>query len=56
MANAALEHPAQFSAVTLDKALNQLVKAHLKGARHIKQNGEEILFQWRSMVTGNSAS
>jgi hypothetical protein len=54
MVNTTLELPAQFSTMPFGKALNLLAKSHLKEARHIEQNREEILFHWRSMVKGNS--
>jgi sugar-specific transcriptional regulator TrmB len=54
--NATLELPAQFSTMPFDRALNLLAKAHLKETRHIEQNREEIIFQWYSLVKGNSAS
>jgi len=54
--NATLQRPSQFSAIPFDKALDLLVKAHLKEARGIEQEKEEILSQWHSIIKGDSAS
>ena len=53
--NATVKRPAEFSAVPFGKALDLLVKAHLREARNIEQDKDEILSQWRSMITGDSA-
>jgi sugar-specific transcriptional regulator TrmB len=53
--NATLKHPAEFSAIPFDKALDLLVKAHLKETQSIEQDKEEILSQWRSMIKGAAA-
>ena len=42
--------PAEFSAVSFDKALELLVKAHKKESQNIEQEKDEILEQWRSMT------
>jgi sugar-specific transcriptional regulator TrmB len=53
--NATLKRPAEFSAIPFDKALDLLVKAHLKEAQSIEQDKEEILSQWHSIIKGDSA-
>jgi sugar-specific transcriptional regulator TrmB len=53
--NATPEHPSQFSAIPFDKALDLLIKAHLREAQNIEQDKEEILAQWQSMIKGDSA-
>jgi len=52
--NATPDQPSQFSAIPFDKALDLLIKAHLEEARDIEQDKEEILSQWRSMITEDS--
>lgn len=53
--NATLERPAQFSAIPFDKVLDLLIKAHLEEAQYIELNKEEILAQWESLVTKDTA-
>ena len=54
--NSALEHSALFFALPFDKALELLVKAHLKETQRIEQNKAEILSRWKSIVTNPSKS
>jgi len=50
------EQPSQFRAIPFDKALDLLVKAHLKEARDIEQDKEEILSQWHALLKEKAAS
>jgi sugar-specific transcriptional regulator TrmB len=43
--------PAEFSAIPFDKALELLMKAHIRESQNIEQEKDEILSQWRYMVT-----
>lgn len=52
--NSAIEPSASFSAIPFDKALDLLVKAHLKETQNIEQNKDEILSRWKSIVTNHS--
>ncbi len=51
---ATLERPAEFSAIPFDKALELLMKAHLKKSQNIEREKGEILSQWRSMIAEHS--
>jgi sugar-specific transcriptional regulator TrmB len=51
MVNATFERPACFSAVSLEKVLDQFIKARKEEAQRIEQNKSEILFSWQSMLT-----
>jgi sugar-specific transcriptional regulator TrmB len=44
------EHPALFSAVAFEKALDLLVEANLEQAKAIKEIREELLSSWRDMT------
>ena len=55
LVSATLERPSQFSAIPFDKALDLLVKAHLKEARDVEQDKEEILSQWHVMLKEKTA-
>ena len=48
--NLPLEQSALFFALPFDKALELLVKAHLKEARVLEQNRGEILSKWQAMI------
>ena len=45
------ERPAEFSALPFDKALELLIKAHLKESQKIEQEKDEILSHWHSVIT-----
>ncbi len=45
-----LERPAEFSAIPFDKALELLMKTHLRESQNIEREKGEILSQWRSMI------
>jgi sugar-specific transcriptional regulator TrmB len=49
--NATPERPTEFCAIPFDRALELLVKAHLKESQNIEQEKDEILSQWQSIVT-----
>lgn len=55
LVNVAVGRPAEFSAITFDKALEFLIKAHLKEAQNIEQEKDEILNQWHSMIAEASS-
>jgi sugar-specific transcriptional regulator TrmB len=44
------EHPALFSAVAFEKALDLLVEANMEQAKAIKETKEELLSSWRNMT------
>ncbi len=44
-----------FLAVPFDKALELLMKAHLKEAQAIEENRDEILSKWKKLVTERTA-
>jgi sugar-specific transcriptional regulator TrmB len=56
LVNASQERPAQFSAVSFDKILDLLIKTHLKEAKRIEQEKQEILSQWYSIMNKKSSS
>jgi sugar-specific transcriptional regulator TrmB len=45
-----LEQSALFSALPFDKALELLVKAHLKEAQNIERDKTEILSKWKTLT------
>ena len=49
--NATPERPTEFCAISFDRALELLVKAHLKESQNIEQEKDEILSQWQSIIT-----
>ena len=51
MVNATFEHPACFSAVSLEKILDAFIEAKKKEAQRVEQNKNEILSSWQSMLT-----
>jgi sugar-specific transcriptional regulator TrmB len=50
LVNATLEHPARFSAVPFEKALDLFAKAKMEEAKSIQQSKNEILTDWQSIV------
>ncbi len=50
MISASQERPAQFSAVSFDKVLDQFIEANRGEAQRIEKNREQILWMWRSKV------
>ena len=48
--NATPQRPTEFCAVPFDRALELLMKAHLKESQNIEQEKEEILNQWQYMT------
>jgi sugar-specific transcriptional regulator TrmB len=42
---------AEISAINFEKALDLLIKAHLMKSQNIEQEKEEILSQWRSIIS-----
>lgn len=50
LVNATLEHPARFSAVHFEKALDLFIKAKMEEAKSIQQNKDKILSDWQSIV------
>ncbi len=51
----ALEKLPSFSALPFDKALELLVKAHLKEAQIIEQDKDDILSRWRKMLKNSTS-
>jgi sugar-specific transcriptional regulator TrmB len=50
LVNATLEHPARFSAVPFEKALDLFAKAKMEEAKIITQSKNKILTDWQSIV------
>jgi sugar-specific transcriptional regulator TrmB len=59
IASATLEHPAKFSALPFEKALDLLVKAKMKKAleevQRIQEGKDELLANWQSLSLGDHA-
>jgi sugar-specific transcriptional regulator TrmB len=57
--SATLEHPAKFSALPFEKALDLLAKAKMKKAleeaQRIQENKDELLASWQSLTIGDYA-
>ena len=47
-----LERSALFSALPFDKALELLMKEHMKETQNIERNKDEILSLWQKMIRG----
>ncbi len=56
MVHATLERPARFSAVSLEKVLDQLMKTKKEQAKALQASREELLSNWRSVIEKNSAT
>ena len=50
MVNASQDHPASFSVVALERALNQLIQVNKEAAQFIEENKDQILSMWRSKI------
>jgi sugar-specific transcriptional regulator TrmB len=50
MVNATLERPARFSAVSLERVLDQFMKAKMGQAKGLQASREELLSTWRLMM------
>ncbi len=50
LVNATLEHPARFSALSLEKALDLFAKVKLEEAKNIQQSKDSLLSDWQSIV------
>jgi sugar-specific transcriptional regulator TrmB len=50
LVNTTLEHPARFSAVSFEKALDLFAKAKMEEAKSIQQSKDNLLFDWQSIV------
>lgn len=50
MVNATFEHPACFSAVSLEKVLDIFTETKKEEARRVEQNKDKILSNWQSML------
>ena len=55
MVNATHERPAQYSAISLERVLDQFMKARKEQAKALQASKEELLSNWRSMVEKNAA-
>jgi sugar-specific transcriptional regulator TrmB len=53
MVNATREHPAIFSAVSLEKVLDAFIEAKKEEAQRVEQNKDEILSSWQSILMEN---
>jgi sugar-specific transcriptional regulator TrmB len=56
MVNAIPELKTKYSAIALEKVLDQLMKATQKQAEVLQESKEGILFAWRSMIEEYSAN
>jgi sugar-specific transcriptional regulator TrmB len=56
LVSATFERPALFSAVSLEKVLDQVMKAKMGQAKNLQSNREELLSSWRSMIQKDSAN
>jgi sugar-specific transcriptional regulator TrmB len=56
LVNASQEQPAQFSAVSFEKIIDLLIKTHLKEARRIEREKQEILSQWHLIMNNKSSN
>jgi hypothetical protein len=56
MVNAIPELKTKYSAIALEKVLDQLMKATQKQAEVLQESREGILFAWRSMIEKYSAN
>jgi sugar-specific transcriptional regulator TrmB len=52
MVSASQERPAQFSAVSFDRVLDQFIQANREEAQRVEENREQILSMWRSKIIG----
>jgi sugar-specific transcriptional regulator TrmB len=50
--NSTLEQSSLFFAIPFEKALELLMKAHLKETQNIEQNKGEIFSKWQAMIKG----
>ena len=51
-----LEYSTRFSALPFEKTMALLMKAKIEEAQKIEQNKEDILSEWHSLISGNSAT
>jgi sugar-specific transcriptional regulator TrmB len=54
--NSTLERPARFSAVEFEKVLDLFLKAKMEQAQRMRQNMDELLSDWKSIVIAESDS
>jgi len=52
--NSTHERPAIFSAVSIEKVLDALIKTRIEETQRMIQNKEELISSWRSMTRNNS--
>jgi sugar-specific transcriptional regulator TrmB len=50
LVNATLEHPARFSALSFEKALDLFAKTKMEEAKNIQQSKDSLLSDWQSIV------
>ncbi|HLN89599.1 MAG TPA: helix-turn-helix domain-containing protein [Candidatus Binatia bacterium] len=48
--NATLEHPARFSAVSLEKILDFLIEAKKNQALALQESREDLLVRWKTLI------
>ena len=54
--NSTHERPAIFSAVSIEKVLDALIKTKIEETERMIQNKEKLISSWRSMTRNNSES
>jgi len=52
--NASTERPAQFSAVSFEKVLDELIKSNREEAKRIEKNKNELLTKWQTLIRESS--
>jgi sugar-specific transcriptional regulator TrmB len=55
LVSATLEHPARFSAMPFEKALDLFVKAKMEEAQRLKHNKTEILSNWKNISVAETS-
>jgi sugar-specific transcriptional regulator TrmB len=56
LVKASLEHPALFTAVTIEDSLNSFRETKLEEAQFIKEKKDELLSMWRNITKKNSTN
>ena len=53
LVKASLEHPALFTAITIEDSLNSFKETRLEEALFIKENKDELLSRWKTIIKQN---
>jgi sugar-specific transcriptional regulator TrmB len=49
------EHPIKYSAISIERVLDELVEAKIEQTKTLKVNKKELLSRWRSMIETDSS-